>query len=303
MISELVSIIVPGSREDTLPETVHALLNQTVLKEKCEIILVVPYWLNCTKCFASKVKIIKTSNLFPPGKMRNIGAKNASGKIYFFIDDDCIPPTHWVETVSNIFVNDSTIGAVGCRLVGIENAFWSRCADYALFSTYQYFNAFDGAIGSAAIAVRREAFKDVNGFEETLFASEDWEFSIKLIENAWKCRFEPAIEVQHNHQRGSLRGILDMGFRSGYRSGLFVQEKHKKKISIAANILLKFKKPYLYPFVIVPYTFLLTTLLTLKLKPNNSNIYLYVPFIFLSRFAYQIGVWSRLITNGLRDGE
>ncbi|MBW1699404.1 MAG: glycosyltransferase [Deltaproteobacteria bacterium] len=289
------SVIVPASRNETLRNTLGALLTQSIPENRYEIILVVP----SDRVFdippASSIKKITTNRLFPPGKMRNIGAKHASGEILFFVDDDCIPPPSWLEYTYHLFCDNRKVGAMGCRVAGIKGTFWDRCADYALFSRYQHKSGFYGHLGSAALAIRKEAFFDVNGFEESLLASEDWDISIKLEKNGWLCRFDPCIEVLHDHQRDSLLGILSMGFKSGYRSGLFVQERHKKQMSPAALILLKFKHPFIYPIAMLPYAVALTVFWILEHSRGEPRIFLFSPFIFLSRLSYQMGVWTRLL--------
>jgi GT2 family glycosyltransferase len=247
------------------------------------------------KSIHSTIKAIRTSDLFPPGKMRNIGARHAVGEILFFIDDDCIPPHNWIELISRIFMNNLNIGATGCRVISVNDTFWHRCADYALFSRYQYNTIFQGPLGSAAIAVRKKAFASVNGFEETMLASEDWDLSLKLEENGWLCRFDPSIEVRHDHRRGSFYGILSMSFKSGFRSGLFVQEKHRNRMSVAALILLRLKRPFLYPIAILPYSLVLTLFLIWELWRTDPRVFFFGPFIFLSRLSYQVGVWVRLM--------
>ncbi len=291
----IISVIVPASRTDTLKQTIEGLLNQSISKDGYEILIIIPATLNFENLQPSRVQVVKTKKLYPPGKMRNIGAQSAIGDILCFIDDDCIPSQEWIEVITEKFQKNKDIGAVGCRVVSLEDTFWHRCADYALFSRYQYTTPFYGDLGSAAIAIRKKAFENVNGFQETLLASEDWDLSLRLNENGWLCRFDPSIEVQHDHRRGSFYGILSMGFKSGFRTGLFVQEKHKKKMSPAALALLKLKRPFLYPIAIVPYAVALTLFLIWDLKRTNPRVFLFGPFIFLGRLSYQIGVWTRLM--------
>jgi len=294
-MSPFISVIIPASRSDTLERTIEGLLNQSIPKNRYEIILIILESVNFENLHPSIVQLVKTKQLYPPGKMRNIGAKCALGDVLCFIDDDCMPSQEWLKVITQLLDKNPKIGAIGCRVVAIKSTFWHRCADYALFSRYQHNTVFRGPLGSAAIAVRKNAFDSVNGFEETLLASEDWDFSLKLEENGWLCQFEPSIEVRHNHKRGSFWGILAMGFKSGFRSGLFVQEKYRKRMSKAALVLLKLKQPFLYPLAILPYAIALTLFLIWDLRRTDPRVLLFGPFIFLSRLSYQVGVWTRLM--------
>lgn len=290
-----ISVIVPASRADTLERTLEGLLNQSIPKNQFEIIVIIPDTLNLKNPKPSMINLVKTEMLFPPGKMRNMGATEASGDILCFIDDDCIPEKEWLKVLTEKFHQNENIGAVGCRVVSLEDTFWHRCADYALFSRYQYTTLFYGDLGSAAIAISKKAFMDVYGFQETLLASEDWDISLKLANRGWLCLFEPRTDVKHDHGRGSFIGIIIMGFKSGYRSGLFVQTHHKKHMTWPALILLKFRNPFLYPFVTIPYAIMLSLYLIWDLRHTDPRLILFAPFIFLSRIAYQFGVWIKLI--------
>lgn len=291
----LSSIIIPTSRTDTVNSTLQAVFRQGVPDEDYEVILVVPHNTRITEFHDARLKTVYTDRLYPPGRMRNIGARHASGEYFFFVDDDCTPPPVWLDDILKIFHNYPETGAVGCRVVSTNNSFWERCADYTLFSRYQYRHPFQGNLGSAAIALRRLAFESIDGFEETLLASEDWDLSLKLEKSGWTCRFSPAIEIKHDHRRGSFLRILVMGFKSGFRSGLFVQEKHRESLSPAARMMLKLKHPVVYPIMIIPYAGALTLFLIWDLWDTDRRIPLFAPFIFFSRLSYQIGVWTRLI--------
>jgi len=244
---------------------------------------------------SNRINIVESNKLFPPGKMRNIGANHAQGDSLFFIDDDCIPPPEWIEFTSRIFVENSNVGAVGCRVIGVKDTFWDRCADYALFTGYQSKKAFKGPLGSAAIAVRKEAFESVHGFEENLLASEDWDLSLKLISKGWHCFFNPDTFVRHDHRRDRLCKIIRMGYLSGNRSGLVVQKMYKDKISIPASILVRFKNPWLYPFISIPYAISLALFQITSLLKSEKKVIIYSPFMIICRIAYQSGVWIRLI--------
>ncbi|HEA65663.1 MAG TPA: glycosyltransferase [Desulfobacterales bacterium] len=294
-MSPFISVIVPASRTDTLKQTIEGLSNQSIPKDCYEIIVIIPSKLNFEKLQLSRVQVVKTKKLYPPGKMRNLGAQRATGDILCFIDDDCIPSQEWIEIITEKFHKNKDVGAVGCRVIGIENTFWYRCADYALFSRYQYNTPFFGHLGSAAIAIRKKAFLSVIGFQETLLASEDWDLSLKLTKKGWLCLFNPNAEVKHNHQRDGLVSIIVMGFKSGFRSGLVVQAKHESQMSLPAKMLLRLKNPFIYPLAIIPYAATLTLFLIWELRQTEPRLFLFSPFILLSRISYQVGVWVNLL--------
>ena len=290
-MSKLISVIIPSGRADRVFHTIEGLCQQSMDRAQYEIVVVTPEPAKMKSLERFNVRVQAVDRLYAPGKMRNIGANVASGEILFFIDDDCIPPADWLEAMQKTLKQENRIGAVGCRVVALEDSFWNRCADYALFSSYQYNIKFFCNLGSAAIAVKREAFESVKGFDETLLASEDWDFSLKMKEKNWICVFDPSVEVQHDHRCNTLDKIIVKAYLFGYYSGVVVQERHIKNTSWLARISVRLQNPLLYPLLIVPYGLAVTLLQLWEHKGTEPRLIYFAPFILLARISYQIGVW------------
>jgi glycosyltransferase involved in cell wall biosynthesis len=291
----LISVIVPCARPERVEATIVALLRQDFPAGEYELIVVVPDETAASAVRAPHISVVVAGQLFPPGRMRNIGARSAAGNYYYFIDDDCIPPESWLSRMEYLFRNNPKTGEIGCRVVSAAEGFWSRCADYALFSSYQLNDTAECALGSAAIAVRKEAFNDVGGFDETLHATEDWDFSLKLKSKGWKCLFDPVIEVKHNHRRDSFIKIVKQGWHSGRLSGLVIPRRHYSGMTWLAKLSVMLGSKWLYWFLILPYACANTILQTIPFVKNNPVVLLYSPVIFCSRFAYHLGVWYNLL--------
>jgi GT2 family glycosyltransferase len=293
-MSRLLSVIIPSGRADRVYLTVEGLNNQTLDRSQYEIIIVTPKPESMQRLKDAGARIIGVDRLYAPGKMRNIGAHAACGKILFFIDDDCIPPQNWLEKSLKTLEGEKNIGAVGCRVVAFKDSFWTRCADYSLFSAYQYNQCRYGDLGSAAIGTRREAFEDAKGFDEELLASEDWDFSLKLKEKNWKCVFDPSVEVKHDHRCNTLAIIIGKAYRFGRNSGLVVQARHNKNISWLARLSVMLGNPLLYLLLIFPYGLAVTLLQLWDFRGTDHRLVPFAPIMLSSRIAYQIGVWARV---------
>ena len=291
------SIVIPSGRPDRVFHTVEGLRRQSMDRAQYEIIIVTPEPENMQELKAAGVRIIGVERLYAPGKMRNIGASVASGEILFFIDDDCIPPPNWLERLMATLKGKKNIGAVGCRVVGLDGSFWSRCADYALFASYQYHKRIVCNLGSAAIGVRREAFEDVHGFDEELLASEDWDFSLKLKEKNWICLFDPSVEVKHDHRCRTLKRIIVKAYLFGHYAGLVVQARHSKNISWLARISVRLQNTLFYSLMIFPYGLALTFLYTTSFVRNDRKIGFYLPFMLISYITCHIGVFCKLLSS------
>lgn len=294
---QFVSAIVPCSRPKRAKKTIEALLRQDFPAHRYELIVVVPDESAASSVRSPRVGVVVAGQLFPPGKMRNIGARAAKGRYLCFIDDDCIPLDNWLAVLIATLREASRCAAVGCRLVSASTGFWNECADFALFWPYQYTAKCKTNIGSAAIVVQREAFQEAGGFDEKLKATEDWDFCLRLRAMSWHCVHNPAVTVLHDHRRGSLAAIVKQGYNSGYLSGLDVQRKHVSQMTWLGRLSLLMGDPRLYWLLILPNACLNTALQVLPFLKTRPKIAAFSPFILLTRFAYHIGVWRRLLED------
>lgn len=293
MSSDFISVIIPSGRPDRVIKTVNSLLGQSVPREMCEIVVVTPDSDVLDNEFPDEVIVISTGDLFPPGRMRNIGAQVARGSYLFFIDDDCLAPENFLEYLLNILETKDHVGAVGCRVIASDATFWNRCADHALFTAYQSKQeGYIDGLGSAALAVRQDVFSSVGGFDEELMASEDWDFSLKLSAQGWRCWFTPELEVIHDHRRGNLRAIIHAAWRYGTASGLTVQRRHKETISWLACLMVSAANKRMYWLLMLPYSCLLTLVWLLETRP--TKLLPCLPVIFFARLSYQCGVYKSL---------
>ncbi|MBU1567473.1 MAG: glycosyltransferase [Proteobacteria bacterium] len=303
---ETISVIIPSARPDKVIDTINGLLSQTFTAQIIEILVVSPEHNSRIAELSkkSKVTIVTVEELYPPGKMRNVGARTAVGKYLAFIDDDCIPEDMWLEKLLEEISMYPDVGMIGCRLVSGNKGFWSVNADYSLFAAYQYHKKMFIDLGSAAIVVKRQAFAATDGFDESLSASEDWDFSLRLRQEGWRCLFTPEVEVVHFHGRESFVDIVKNAYFSGQRSGLIVQKRYYSKMSWLAKISVYMGTPLLYCLLILPYATALTMAQGIGLMRSDWKRCLHVPIIFICRLLYHCGVWRRLVQDSvLHRGE
>ncbi len=302
-LSNTVSIIIPSARPQKVARTVCGLLDQTALAVVLEILIVTPYPNESAdrRHDSSLVRVVPVDTLHPPGKMRNIGASEATGDYLAFIDDDCVPAANWLDILLTVMASSPLVAMTGCRVVSGEPGFWGKGADLCLFMAYQYTTKQQNIdLGSAAVMVRREVFEAVGGFDESLMASEDWDFSLRLRQAGWLCFFTPDAEVVHYHGRDTFTKIVRNAYRSGYLSGLAVQRRHYHNLSWLAKLSVIMGKPLLYGFLVVPYAAAVTLFQGRQVVCSGWNGCLYLPLVFLCRLLYHCGVWRRLIKDFIR---
>lgn len=292
-----VSVIIPSGRPEMVEETIQGLEKQDLGRNTFEVVVVTPVQKFQLSSSSVDVTILQVKQLFAPGRMRNLGAAKARGELLAFIDDDCIPPVHWLSTLVQTIDEGKSLAAVGCRVVG-RKGYWNRCADYALFAAYQHNIRKICDLGSAAILVRASAFIEVGGFDQDLLASEDWEFSLRLSGHGWRCLFEPGVEVLHNHRCGSLVAICYKSYLYGMRSSLITQRRHREQMSLLARLSVAMGSPWVYWLLILPYSIVVSLFQGGEFFQTDRKVIMYFPIIFLSRCIYHIGVWQSLLPPG-----
>jgi cellulose synthase/poly-beta-1,6-N-acetylglucosamine synthase-like glycosyltransferase len=236
-----------------------------------------------------------TGRLLSPGAMRNRGAQIARGDLFFFLDDDCLPGPEWIEKTIDVLIATPQIGAVACRVVSPRRSFWQGCADYVLFSASQHRRSMSCCVGSAALAVKREAFVAAGGFDTELLASEDWDFSLRMMKSGWIAWFDANVSVSHDHDRTTMKEIIKQAYLSGYRSGLTVQRKHEALVWRGWRFIIHHSHPSMYVFWGAGLAVIMWVRGIWELRGVDPRWPFYLPILLFARVSYQYGVWKRLL--------
>ena len=115
--------------------------------------------------------------------VRNRGARLATGSVLSFIDADCIVPPDYFERLAQVLAQTGA-AATGAEVVPPDAPTWVEDVWYRLHR-----RAGDGEqewIGSANLAVLRDAFNAVGGFDERLVTGEDTELCQRLRDRGYR---------------------------------------------------------------------------------------------------------------------
>lgn len=293
MQTSYVSVIIPFSKPDVAEVTLEKLVHQTYPAELTEIIVVgagsnalVNRW---------PIKAIETHPIYYPGEARNIGAAEAAGEYFLFIDDDCEPAPDWVE--QNIHeLEQPKIGAVGGQIAGKSKAFFAQCVDFSSFAFSQVNRRMETPVCSASLAVKRQAYEAAKGFSEELRSGEDIDFCYRLMKMGYKTVYQPAVKVLHNHQRKELSTLLRYSYFYGRVKGLYVKLRHTD-MSKRNKILTLFYHPLIYLVMVIPVSLGITSTIVRLNVREYPRVLLYAPFIFLSKVAYHLGIWQWIVKD------
>jgi len=172
------SVIIPTYQEEKyVAKTLSKLVK---IKPTIEIVVVdggsQDKTANIAKQFTDKVYQIRERGI---SRARNHGAKRANGEILLFLDADVYPPPNFAEKVLEVFNNPTVVGAT-CRIMPTQ----SRLAEFAFFHFYNFLiqlcTKFKPHSRGEFLAVRKNDFLRVNGFNENMPCLEDHDLAYRL---------------------------------------------------------------------------------------------------------------------------
>lgn len=175
---KLVSVIIPTKNSARiLPLCLESIKSQTY--STIEILVVDNYSTDNTKDIVKRYG----ASLFLKGNERssqiNYGAKFSKGDFIYRIDSDVIAEPNIISEAVNAC--ESGYDGVIIRILSDPQiSFWSRVRALERDPLYSY----DTSV--AVRFVKTTVFKALNGFDETLFAFEDYDFHNRFIQNGYK---------------------------------------------------------------------------------------------------------------------
>jgi len=106
-------------------------------------------------------------------RVRNQGAELARAPLIAFLDSDCLVKPDWYETVLTSF-DDSQIGVVGSRCGETDKPSWvERVWQSAYVDDQIEKRQIVDYVPSGSMALRRQLFDEIGGFDESLETGED----------------------------------------------------------------------------------------------------------------------------------
>ena len=186
--------------------------------------------------FNERVKII-ASGIVSPAIKRDMGAKQAKFEYLAFLDDDAYPPSDWLQVANKTF-SDKNVVAIGGPGVTPPQSSLKETVSGLFYETligggglaYRYRPATEGFYvedyPSVNLIVRKDAFIEVGGFDNSFWPGEDTKLCLDLIKTGHKIWYEPTLLVYHHRRQtflGHFKQVGGYGLHRGYFVKIFPQ--------------------------------------------------------------------------------
>jgi GT2 family glycosyltransferase len=144
-------------------------------------------------------------------KAYNISFGLISEDIVIVFDSDAYPATPFCDDVKELFEKDPSLGLVGFHTISrdghptqsytTEPNIWTLLLGQALYARMERWLADRSeriCLFSCAMAVRKAAFQELNGFDENYdFLDIDCDFSLRINRSRWKIAVAPGPRIVH----------------------------------------------------------------------------------------------------------
>lgn len=229
-----ISVIIPSyNSAKTIVKTIEAIKKQEGLEKTPEIIIVDDGSLDRTIEVLNKTEniIVISQKNSGPATARNNGAKIANGEILVFTDSDTVPHKDWLKNLTSPFENKNIVATTGTYSIENKGSKLAQLIQEEIEYKHSKYNDFVAFGGSYNLAIRKDLFFDIGGFNEEYknASGEDVDISYKIINKGYKIKFVKDAIVGHYHPENTIK-YLKTQFKHGFwRAKLYFDHPNKVK--------------------------------------------------------------------------
>ncbi len=181
MMRSLVSVIITTKNEESVLERLLKSLNSQTYR-KIEIIVVDNSSVDKTK----KISLRYTPRVYDKGPersaQRNFGAKKAKGNFLLFLDADMKLTSRVIEKCVDVVTKSKGVGAIIIPEESIANTYWEKVKAFER----SFYNEEGDEVTDAARFFTKKAFRQVNGYDESITGPEDWDLPESVKKRGYK---------------------------------------------------------------------------------------------------------------------
>ena len=237
----------------------------------------------------SWLRVIPTGSVTRPAQKRDIGVKNARGKIIAFIDDDAYPDPNWLTNAVKLFERGSFLALCGPGILPEQTSIWEKIFDSVLTSSFgsgKYSYRFTPLkkrfvidFPSMNFFISKKTFETIGGFNSDYWPGEDSKLCNDIIvKQKGKILYHPDVLVYH-HKRTEPIGFLKQHGQYGFHRGAFFSHGDSNSRELS----------YLAPLLLVLYLGAVPIIYTLLWLSGISGFFVYV-LIPLMLYGLLLGV-------------
>ena len=254
---------------------------------------------------------------------RNLGITQSRAPLISFIDADCEAPSNWLKSLVASLSDNQNVAGVGGVSYCPESLSFLNNAINGVFSTYlgslnspslisipsnqrQYVNAISGH----NCIYRRDALREVEGFNEKYELNEDTDICARLREKGYKLFLDSNILVNHV-RRNTIRDFASQFFWYGvgrFRSMLTSRRNFDEKIlglffTALLLVLLIPILPILFFLALLSYFLIVvvSSLLGAKKVGLFTLSIIMIPLFIIEHVSYLIGLLVGLFRGSWKE--
>jgi glycosyltransferase involved in cell wall biosynthesis len=172
----LISIIITTKNEErNIEACLESILAQTYPRDNTEIIVVD----NDSSDKTREISLKYTEKVFNCGPERsaqkNFGVAKAKGKCFIYLDADMALSENVLKECAGKFSNNENIIALYIPEIVAGKGFFSKVRRFER-------GFYDGTVVDAVRFMRKDKFLEAGGFDEKMYACEDWDLGKRLKE-------------------------------------------------------------------------------------------------------------------------
>ena len=194
------SVIVPHyAQTAALADCLASLENQSLARERFEIVVVdnnSPSGLAEVAAVVGRRARLLLETAKGAGPARNRGAEEANGRIFAFIDADCIASPRWLEEgLKGLDRFDIVGGRVDVAVANEQGMTGAEAFERVFAFDFRSYIEDKGFTGSGNLFCRREVFETVGGFRPAVSEDKDW--SRRATASGYLLGYHDAAAISH----------------------------------------------------------------------------------------------------------